>query len=860
MIACFALHSAAVDPDELLRAFRRLSFRSALTAALATRMVPVLARDARRFRDAQRCRPGPPASRLALARAVTAGALDRAVDVAATLEVRGYGGSGRPARRVRPWSRHDLAFAVSAAALAALGVAAALAGWETFEAYPRLVVPGRRRASSRSAAASWRARCCPFADRRGDRPMSELVLERVTYTYPGAARPALADVSLRVEPGEFVVLAGGSGSGKSTLLRAAAGLVPHFHGGEFAGRLVAGGLDSREHGPAELSAVAGSLFQDPETQVVMGTVRAELAFPLENRGWGAAAVARGVEEAALALGVAGLLDRSTHELSGGELQRVALGAALAGRPRLLLLDEPTSQLDPVAGDELLGVLRRVNEEWGTAVVLAEHRLERCLAAADRVIALEDGAVTIDADPRGFLEQAPPALQTPGARLFAAAGLTPPPVAVKDARAALRARGLGGTAEAGPVAEPPAPRRAAAAPPPALASGRRAEGPRPRSPSSASGSRSRAGPRCCAGVDLALAPGERVALMGRNGAGKSTLLRLAAGLTQPTRGRIERGGRVSLLLQNPGDYLVAERVGEELPAAALEAAGLGALADRHPRDLSGGQRQRLALAIVLQGEPPAVVCLDEPTRGMDRGHKDALADAPARAGRGRAPRCSSPPTTPSSPRCGRSGPCCSATARRSPTRRPPRCSAAAGTSRPRPPASSAAARCCPRRARRCCARLPGGASDPAVLRTSRGRAMSWLAASLLVLGLALVAGFAWYERTHPTSRVLALVATLAALAALGRIAFAPLPERQADHRHRAADRLRARRRARVRGRGGRGARQQRVLRPGAVDAVADVRVGRRSGSAARCSPASPGGSSAGPRSRSPAGSPARSSAR
>ena len=119
----------------------------------------------------------------------------------------------------------------------------------------------------------------------------------------------------------------------------------------------------------------------------MGSVRSELAFPLENRGWSAAAVARGVEEAALALGIAALLDRSTRELSGGELQRVALGAALAGRPQLLLLDEPTSQLDPVAGDELLGVLRRINEEWGTAVLLAEHRLERCLPAADRVVAL-----------------------------------------------------------------------------------------------------------------------------------------------------------------------------------------------------------------------------------------------------------------------------------------------------------------------------------------------------------------------------------------------------------------------------------------------------------------------------------------
>jgi len=266
-----------------------------------------------------------------------------------------------------------------------------------------------------------------------------LLLERVTYRYPGAAAPALRDVDLRVAPGEFLVLAGDSGSGKSTLLRAASGLVPHFHGGEFTGRLESGGLDTRMHEPAQIAAVAGALFQDPETQVVMGTVRAELAFPLENRGLGAAAVARGVEEAALALGIAPLLDRSTHELSGGELQRVALGAALAGRPRLALLDEPTSQLDPVAGDELLGVLRRLNEEWGTAVILAEHRLERCLSAADRVVALRDGAVACDADPRGFLDwaaQRAPELQTPGARL--------PPAATRVGEGrAPDARGAGG---------------------------------------------------------------------------------------------------------------------------------------------------------------------------------------------------------------------------------------------------------------------------------------------------------------------------------------------------------------------------------------------------------------------------------
>ena len=154
-----------------------------------------------------------------------------------------------------------------------------------------------------------------------------LRVEGVRYTYGGAAAPSLRDVSLRVAPGEFVVVAGLSACGKSTLLRAASGLVPHFHGGTFAGRVVVGGLDTREHGPGDLSAVAGTLFQDPETQIVLGTVRNELAFPLENRGAPPAAVARGVEEVALALGIEALLDRSTSELSGGELQRVALGAA-----------------------------------------------------------------------------------------------------------------------------------------------------------------------------------------------------------------------------------------------------------------------------------------------------------------------------------------------------------------------------------------------------------------------------------------------------------------------------------------------------------------------------------------------------
>src|ERR1039458_3560623 len=222
-----------------------------------------------------------------------------------------------------------------------------------------------------------------------------LSYDHVTYSYPDADAPALSDVSFEVQPGEFCLLAGLSGSGKSTLLHAACRLVPHFHGGRFTGRVTLAGLDTHEHGPARLGAFAGALFQDPETQLVTSSVRAELALALESRGHGSAAVARGVEEVALALGIDALLDRTTHDLSGGEKQRVALGAALAGRPRIVLLDEPTSQLDPVAGDELIGLLRRLNQEWETTIVLAEHRLERCLSAADRVIALRPGRIAQD---------------------------------------------------------------------------------------------------------------------------------------------------------------------------------------------------------------------------------------------------------------------------------------------------------------------------------------------------------------------------------------------------------------------------------------------------------------------------------
>jgi energy-coupling factor transport system ATP-binding protein len=472
-----------------------------------------------------------------------------------------------------------------------------------------------------------------------------LSVEALSYSYPNASVPALRDISLDLAAGEFALLAGRSASGKSTLLRAACGLVPHFHGGEIEGRIEVAGIDAIATGPGELAAAVGYVAQDPETQVVSTTVAAEIELPLEMRGDQPSSRARAVEEVALALAIPHLLDRAVDTLSGGELQRVALAAALVTRPKLVLLDEPTSQLDPVAGDELIWLLRRLNEEWGVTILLAEHRLERCLAAADRVIAMTSGSIAFDGTPRSFLtwaQDVDTALETPAARLFSLVGIEPLPTGVRDARRTLASADPADRGESDPLRTACAfsairPRPATDSPPKKL----REEGVRlPSNPAVDvrdlwvelnSGDSMRDVLR---GVELRIERGERVALMGRNGAGKSTLLRTLAGLNEPVRGNAAAPAGVALLTQNPSDYLVRERVGDELPGdeglAALRMVGLEHAMDADPRDLSGGERQRLALAIALAGrtegsELPGLVALDEPTRGMDRARKADLVE-------------------------------------------------------------------------------------------------------------------------------------------------------------------------------------------------------------------------------------------
>ncbi len=406
------------------------------------------------------------------------------------------------------------------------------------------------------------------------------IVEGLTFSYAEETAPVLRDVSLELSDGEVVALLGPSGSGKSTLLRALAGLVPHFHGGRFRGRVVVAGLDTRSVRPADLAGTVATVFQDPEDQVVLARVENEVAFGLENLGTPPEEIWPRVRDALEAVGASHLADRRTSELSGGELQRICLASALALRPRLLLLDEPTSQLDPDAAKRFLDQVERL----GIAVVLAEQRTARALALADRVLFLEDGRLLLDAPKKAALrwlaEHRPAYL--PGAPVRN--GHVP-----RLGETVCRVRGAV--------------------------------------------FRYRPGPPVLDAVDLEVTRGEVVVLEGPNGSGKTTLAKLVAGLLQPEAGSVARTVRAGYLSQDPGRYLVRERVLDEVALAVrdperarheLRRVGLELYAERHPRDLSSGERERLGLAAVAVAEPELLV-LDEPTRGIDPPRKAEIAE-------------------------------------------------------------------------------------------------------------------------------------------------------------------------------------------------------------------------------------------
>jgi energy-coupling factor transport system ATP-binding protein len=453
-------------------------------------------------------------------------------------------------------------------------------------------------------------------------PKSGIALREVTYHYPDSQVAALSNVNLAFQPGEFVLIMGPSGGGKSTLLRCLNGLVPHFYGGRLHGEIGVLGRDPVRLGPRNMSDLVGFVFQDPEAQFVVDDVAGELAFSMEARAYPRSLMLERVQEVAGLLGIEQLLERRISTLSGGQRQRVAVAAALALQPSLLILDEPTSQLDPMAADELLMALVRLNRERGLSVFLSEHRIERVAAYVHRVVYMSGaGQPPLDGTPRQVLAEVP--LAPPVVRLGRQLGWQPLPLTVEEARPFARNLPLperdGHESGPGPVRL-------------------RAEGV----------SYAYSGLQALRGVDLELRQGEIVAIQGHNGSGKTTLLKTLLGLLRPEKGRVLLDGqdvsrldlheiiaRVGYVPQSPGSLLFEDTVLAELeftrrshglPAKdclpLLERLGLAQYANTYPRDLSQGERQRVALAAILVAEPELLL-LDEPTLGLDYLQKQRL---------------------------------------------------------------------------------------------------------------------------------------------------------------------------------------------------------------------------------------------
>lgn len=458
-----------------------------------------------------------------------------------------------------------------------------------------------------------------------------ITFDAVSFTHHGASRPVLQDIDLRIPEGDLVLVIGRTGVGKSTFLNLINGLVPHFTGGHLQGRVQVAGMDTRTNPPRALAGTVGTVGQNPRAGFTTDTVEDELAYTMESLGFAPDVMRRRVEETLDLLGLTSLRQRSLDTLSGGEQQRVAIGAALTAGPSILVLDEPTSALDPAAAEEVLAAVQRLVHDLSITVVMAEHRLERVIEFADHVVRL---------DHRRALLQTPAdamsghGLQPPVVRLGQALGWEPVPLSVRAARRmAVDLR----HAEFTPVARRPGGSAVART----------------------DHARVRFGPvDALRDVDVELNAGQITALMGRNGAGKSTLMNVLAGSRSPDGGRVTVADqdphalsgqdllrRIAYVPQDPTDLFYTDSVQGECAAADRDTGQspgtaltrLRQLVDTvdaqtHPRDLSSGQQLALALAIQL-GAQPDVVLLDEPTRGLDypgkvafAGWLDGLADA------------------------------------------------------------------------------------------------------------------------------------------------------------------------------------------------------------------------------------------
>ncbi|MCR5531185.1 MAG: ATP-binding cassette domain-containing protein [Lachnospiraceae bacterium] len=467
--------------------------------------------------------------------------------------------------------------------------------------------------------------------------MELLQVENLTFTYPDGKKPALSDVTYTIREGTFTVLCGASGCGKSTLLHLLKKELAPF--GKKIGSMRFDGTDYESLDGRVSASQIGILMQDPDSQIVTDVVWQELAFALENLGTERSVIRTRVAEMATYFGIEGWYHKRTSELSGGQKQLLNLASVMTLSPRLLLLDEPTAQLDPIAAGNFLSMLERVHRELGVTVLIAEHRLEDILPMADRVLVLTDGALTLDGTVDSLsdaVREGHPLLagMPAAARLWKLLG-TPGdmPLSVTEGRTMLRAVCAANVTRNTRRDDTEVTESAA-------------------SLSEVYFRYERNGKDVLRDCSVDIRKGEHFCLLGGNGSGKTTLLHILAGILKPYAGTCKIFGKklaayrsgelangiTALLPQNPKDVFVTECVKEDwllackttVPEAEREetvrrtAEMLGAmhLADCHPYDLSGGEQQKAALVKVLLRKPKLLL-LDEPTKGLDARYKEEL---------------------------------------------------------------------------------------------------------------------------------------------------------------------------------------------------------------------------------------------
>ena len=466
--------------------------------------------------------------------------------------------------------------------------------------------------------------------------MAHFEIKDLTFSYASAkGRHSLENVSLTIEQGEFLVLCGKSGSGKSTLLRQLKTvLTPN---GKRTGEILFRGVPLKQVSDREQSEKIGFVMQNPDDQIVTDKVWHELAFGLESLGCDQKTMRGRVAEMACYFGIQDWFHRDVATLSGGQKQLLNLASIMAMQPEVLILDEPTSQLDPIAASDFLNTVRKINTELGTTVIITEHRLEDIFPYADRAVVMEKGRVIADDTPgkvgQLLFEQANPmfaAMPTPVRVYYGAGGTGESPLTVRQGRSWLSRR-FPNRPEKDAIAAPPLPEEVKD---PALVLKElwfRYE---------------KDSPDILRGVSAEIPSGSLYAILGGNGAGKSTTLKAISGICRPYRGKVTLFGKpvdkyksselfhgcLAMLPQDPKSLFVKKTVREDLSEMTRDKSSIERIAalcqitellDSHPYDLSGGEQQRAALAKVLLTNP-RLLLLDEPTKGIDSFFKETFA--------------------------------------------------------------------------------------------------------------------------------------------------------------------------------------------------------------------------------------------